>query len=283
MNHPLESVTFLPSPSYGKRDCAPGWYWDHQTPFHDYDIFYVLSGKGTMTLGGERFELQKQSCLIMRPGDLPKAVQDPHDRLTVLYLHFQVADADGKVPLFPFPRFTITGGAFRAENLLYAIMELLDVPAPLQELEFDCLMKQFFVRLFRLHLVPRDYGPGSVKQMQRVRQMMAYIREARGVDVDLEEMADAVGMSPPYMSRLFKACSGVTLKAFIARTKVESARDLLVETRMSVSQVAERMGYSDVYAFSKSFKRVFNVAPSQYLANARLSRPAPGSRQPPSR
>lgn len=277
MKHPLESVTFMKSSSYGKRDCAPGWYWDHQTPFHDYDIFYVVSGKGTMTLGSERFDLQRKSCLIMRPGDLPKAVQDPNDRLTVLYLHFHVIGEDGLIPLFPFPRFTATGGAFQAENILYQIMELLDFPTPLQELEFDCLMKQFFIHLLRLHMAPQDYGAGSVKQMQRIRQIMAYIREARGIGVNVEELADAVSMSPSYMSRLFKACTGITLKEFMAKTKVESARDLLLETRMSISQVAERMGYSDVYAFSKSFKRVYKVSPSQYLANDRLSRLAPGS------
>lgn len=277
--HPLEEVTFRASTSFGKRECAPGWYWDHQTPFHDYDIFYIVSGKGTMQLSDGRFDLHKKSCLVMRPGDIPKAVQDPHDRMTVLYMHFQVSEANGPIPDFSLPRFTVVGDAFRAEHLLYQMMELLEFPAPLRDLEFDCLMKQFFVNLFRLQLAPQHSDAHSAKQMQTVRAIMAYIREAQGVDVGLAELAEAVNMSPPYISRLFKACSGVTLKQFIANTKAERARELLLQTRMSIGEVAERMGYSDVYAFSKSFKRVFRLSPSDYMAQARLSRQAPGSQK----
>jgi AraC-like DNA-binding protein len=275
MNHPLETVTFRTGGSYGKRACSPGWYWDHQKPFHDYDIFYVISGRGTMTLGEETFELQKQSCVVMRPGDLPKAAQDPKNRLTVLYLHFGLSGAEEWAAGFPFPRFTLVGEAFQAENMLYQAMDVLEFPLPLQQLEFDCLMKRFFANLFRLHLLPQEPTGCSVRQMQKARQMMAYIRERSGIGMDLELLAREMNMSAQYMSRLFKACTGETIKAFIARTKMQRAGELLVQSRMSISELAERMEYSDVYAFSKSFKKVFNVSPTQYLASTRLSQQVP--------
>lgn len=274
-HHPLEAVTFATGGSYGKRVCAPGWYWDHQKPFQDYDIFYVVSGRGTMTLGAETFELQKRSCLVMRPGDLPKAAQDPKNRLTVLYLHFSLSGDSELVERFPFPRFTFIGESFQAETMLYQAMEVLEFPVPLQQLEFDCLMKRFFANLFRLHLTPRETAGCSAGQLQKARQMMAYIRERSGVGIDLQLLAQEVGMSAQYMSRLFKACTGQTIKAYIARTKMQRAGELLVQSRMSVSELAERMEYSDVYAFSKSFKKVFSVSPSQYVAGARLSRQVP--------
>jgi len=64
-------------------------------------------------------------------------------------------------------------------------------------------------------------------------------------------------------------CTGTTLKQFIATTKLERAKELLVETRMNISEVADYMGYSDLYAFSKSFKQTFAMSPSQYLASIR--------------
>ncbi|MEF3305412.1 AraC family transcriptional regulator [Paenibacillus sp. GYB003] len=275
MNHPLETVTFHSGNSYGKRICAPGWHWDHRTPFRDYDLFYVASGRGAMTLGGETFELQKRCCVVMRPGDMPKASQDPKNRLTVLFLHFRLSGADEAAGPFPFPRYTLIGESFQAETMLNQMMELLAFPVPLQQLEFDCMMKRFFANLYRVHLAPDQPGGASVRQMQKARRLMAAIRERGGIGLDLHALAREMSMSPQYMSRLFKASTGETLKSFIARTKMQRAGELLVQSRMRISELAERMGYSDVYAFSKSFKNVFGVAPSQYLAGVRLPAPSP--------
>jgi len=276
--HSLKRVVFRIRPSYGKRICEPGWRWDQQQPFEDYDIFYVLAGRGEMRLGDERYVLQKNCCLVLRPGDLPKAVQDPHDRLTVLYLHFHVFSPEaGTVPDFPFPRFTAVGGAFPAEDLLQRIMDLLDVPASFQALEFDCLMKLFFIQLFRVREASLQSSPFSPRQLLKVRRIATYIRESGGVGVTRERLSRLVSMSPEYMSRLFKACTGTTLKQYITRAKMEKAKQLLSENRLNVSEVAERLGYSDAFAFSKSFKQVHGVSPSEYLAGRRLPTKAGGS------
>lgn len=269
--HPLEQIKLQRSDNFGKRVCQPGWYWDHQTPFQDYDIFYVLAGHGTMTLGTETFSLEKSSCLIMRPGDLPKASQQIKSPLTVLYLHFAVVSREDKtLAQFPFPRYTMVRDSFPAEELLYRLMELLESPPELLDFEFDCLLKVFFIHLFRAHRSPQEMNGYSDRQMKKVRQIMACIRENRGRNIDLGQLSQLVNISPQYMSRLFKTCTKSTLKQFIARTRMEQAKLLLVQTPMNITEVSEQLGYSDVYAFSKSFKQAFNLSPSQYLASVRL-------------
>ncbi|MFK7694343.1 AraC family transcriptional regulator [Paenibacillus sp. HJGM_3] len=268
----LERLTFRISGSCGKTRCRPGWYWDHQTPFADFDIFYVVSGKGTMRLGGETFELSRKSCIIMRPGDLPKATQDQTERLVVLFIHFSLLGADAE-PLmdFEFPRHTQIGESFEAETVLFRMIDLRDIPVPLQALEFDALMKCFFAGLFRHHLAPAQAPAVTGKQLQAVRRLMAVIRQEGGVDIDLQQLADRLELSPQYMSRLFKAATGKTLKSYIAVTKMETAKDLFIHTRMNVTEVAEQLGYSDVYAFSKCFKMAFGLSPTHFLTQIRAS------------
>jgi AraC family transcriptional regulator of arabinose operon len=277
--HPLEKVTFRVGPFYGKRKCEPGWYWDQKSPFEDYDIFYVLAGKGVMTLGSERFELQKSSCLIMRPGDLPKATQDSQANLTVIFMHFSLdSEVEGYDSRFPVPRFTQVGDMFPAESLLYRIMELQDRDVPLRAYEYDCLMKHFFIQLFRASMAGIDSECAPSKQRQMVGQVMAYIREDGGMGIQYEKMARSLKTSPQYLSRMFKKNTGMTLKQFIARTKMERAKELLIESGMTISDVAHYMQFSDVFAFSKSFKVVFGVSPSQFLNHIR---PAKESVAPP--
>jgi AraC-like DNA-binding protein len=267
---PLDRITFSKSGSYGKRICQPGWYWDHQIPFTDYDIFYVLAGQGEMSLGEEKFQLQRKSCLIMRPGDLPKATQDPDNRLTVLYMHFRISgNPDSSLSYFPFPRFTVVENAFQTETILYQLMELLEFPMLMSDLEYDCMMKKFFIHLFREQSSDKRLRVLSPKQVQKVREIMKYIRERSGIGIDWHNLAEHIDSSQQYVSRLFKASTGQTIKQFIAKTKMEHAQEMLLETRMSLSEIADYLGYSDLFAFSKSFKLAYGIAPSDYATHIR--------------
>ncbi|WP_127587695.1 helix-turn-helix domain-containing protein [Paenibacillus koleovorans] len=268
-SHPLEQVTFRMNNAFGKSICQPGWYWDQQTPFTDYDIFYVLSGSGTMQLGEEKFQLQRKSCLIMRPGDLPKATQHPNDRLTVLFMHFRIEGPPSwENSSLPFPRFTVVENAFQTETILYQLLEVNEFPLLLSELEFDCLMKRFIITLIRQQPDNRDRAFTS-KQLLTIRQIKTYIRERGGIGIDWNELAGSVGMSTQYVSRLFKSSTGSTLKQYVAKTKMEHAQEMLAQTGMSLTEIAEYLGYSDLFAFSKSFKLAYGLAPSDYAAHIR--------------
>jgi YesN/AraC family two-component response regulator len=54
------------------------------------------------------------------------------------------------------------------------------------------------------------------------------------------------------------------MKTFLARARVERACQLLAESTMNVSQIAETMGYSDIYFFSKQFKQFVGESPLRY-------------------
>ncbi|MDF2815425.1 MAG: Helix-turn-helix domain, partial [Paenibacillus sp.] len=54
-----------------------------------------------------------------------------------------------------------------------------------------------------------------------------------------------------------------------AKTKMEHAQEMLLETRMSLSEIADYLGYSDLFAFSKSFKLAYGIAPSDYATHIR--------------
>ncbi|CAG7644565.1 AraC family transcriptional regulator [Paenibacillus allorhizosphaerae] len=280
--NPLEHVRFLKSRSRGKRTCEPGWFWDHQTPFQDYDIFYVVSGKGTMQLGDELFHLTRKSCVVMRPGDLPKATQDDNDRLVVLYMHFDIEDnrpPECRPAAFPFPRFTQMNDNVQAESMLSQMLEALEFPSLWQDFEFDCLMKRFFVTLYRQHWSDKDHRGLSAKQIQNIRKVVAYIHEQKGRDVQIEPLAETVQMSPQYVSRLFKRYAGCSLKAYIARIKLDYALDLLAQSSLTVTEAALELGYADVYAFSKRFKALHGMSPSHYIAQLRPAKPTLGDRK----
>jgi len=84
------------------------------------------------------------------------------------------------------------------------------------------------------------------------------------------EIADHLGVTPGHLSKMHKKHYGQSLQAYLVRQRLDTAYRLLSEEECSVSAVAYRLGFSDVQAFNKSFRKYFGVAPSTIIFRSGL-------------
>ncbi|MEC0090025.1 helix-turn-helix domain-containing protein [Paenibacillus macquariensis] len=91
--------------------------------------------------------------------------------------------------------------------------------------------------------------------------------------IDYNELAEAFALNSRYISQIFKLNTGYSLKESITRLRLERAVTLLTETPLSVSEIADTLGFTDIYHFSKLFKVHNNVAPSAYRYHLKPSNP----------
>jgi AraC-like DNA-binding protein len=96
-----------------------------------------------------------------------------------------------------------------------------------------------------------------------VRRAESYINTAYMQDITVENIAKMLSLDRRYLSRIFKAKNGVSIKEYITARRLEGAARLL-KAGYCVSEAASMCGYGDTANFSKSFKRRFGVPPSKY-------------------
>ena len=82
--------------------------------------------------------------------------------------------------------------------------------------------------------------------------------------MSLSVLADEFHLNPQYISRLFKNEIGVNFLTYLTNIRMEKAKKLLLSTALSITDVAERAGYTDYRVFTKVFKKTEGVTPSQY-------------------
>ncbi len=82
-------------------------------------------------------------------------------------------------------------------------------------------------------------------------------------DLTLGEIAAAVTLSPSYLSKLFKEYRNQTVMDFLERIRIEAALNLIKETNLSIKEITFRVGYRDPNYFSKVFKKVTNLSPTE--------------------
>ena len=80
----------------------------------------------------------------------------------------------------------------------------------------------------------------------------------------MSELAAAFNYSEKYLGRIFKTRSGQSIKAYCSAMKVMSAKRLLVDTKLSVADIALQVGFNSVTYFDRVFSRITGLTPQQY-------------------
>ncbi len=82
--------------------------------------------------------------------------------------------------------------------------------------------------------------------------------------VSLQSAADAMGLNPTYFSILFKEKSGKNFKSYITEYKINYAKNLLLNPKIKIHEICEKLGWRDSNYFSKVFKKHTGLVPTNY-------------------
>ncbi len=105
---------------------------------------------------------------------------------------------------------------------------------------------------------------GDVESDAIIRKMAKYIEDHTEEQIRLEDIAETVNLSPSYAAIYFRKKTGTTIREYILKEKMEEARRRLVEKDASVSDIAYRLGYHDYRSFSRAFKNLTGMTPSEF-------------------
>ncbi len=102
------------------------------------------------------------------------------------------------------------------------------------------------------------------KQDFYVEQAVTYIKEQYASDVSLGEIAESIGITESYLSRLFKQKTGYSYVEYLRNTRLHRAMEMLQDQSRRVNEIAYQTGFRDMSYFSSIFKKHFGILPSQY-------------------
>jgi two-component system response regulator YesN len=103
--------------------------------------------------------------------------------------------------------------------------------------------------------------PGDENVAERVKR---FTRRNFNKQLRLEDAADAVALSPKYVSRLFKRETGMGFNQYKLKLRMAAAKRLLAETDQRINHIAYEVGYHNPESFIRIFKKQSGLSPSQY-------------------
>ena len=104
----------------------------------------------------------------------------------------------------------------------------------------------------------------GIRHFSAIRKAERYIWTHYTRKLSLKEIADASGLSAPYLSTVFKEEMGENLSNYLNRLRIEKAAAMLITTNLPISEIAKICGFEDQSWFSKIFKNNTNLTPGKY-------------------
>lgn len=101
-------------------------------------------------------------------------------------------------------------------------------------------------------------------QPDAIAEVKQYIIANSHLDISLETIAKQAGLSPFYMSKMFKEQVGIGYIDFLTDCRVERAKALMGDADRSLKEIAYEVGYHDPNYFSKVFKKICGASPTDY-------------------
>ena len=124
------------------------------------------------------------------------------------------------------------------------------------------ILEEFFICLLRE--IGRIHSPSSNSIPQRIHLLKQFLETHYHSPLRLEDLCEHAAMSKPHLISEFRKHVGMPPIEYLIRVRLGHARFLLLNRNLSVGEIAARVGYSDIYHFSKLFKKHLGKSPSAF-------------------
>lgn len=242
---------------------------------HVHTIFFELTvvtdGEGIISTNGIPSHVKKGDIYLSLPCDIHKIETDPEKLLKFDNIAFYLSD---NVFSEEFDRIQLN---YRAPEIRIfqddrirplisnAIVELNSENAH-KEAMLTSIFKQILIYTSRAlnRTEPVRFLENTLKAEIVCHEIMNYIDTHVYTMKNLDELSKVCNYSYGYLSSIFKKTTGHTLSNYYQERKLETSRLLLIENKLSITEIAELLNYASLYAFSKAFTKHFGISPQKY-------------------
>lgn len=100
-----------------------------------------------------------------------------------------------------------------------------------------------------------------------IKYLREYVENNYTFDISMQEVAEDMGYSDAYFSKLFKQYFNQNFTAYLTEYRIKKAKELLTDTNNSIKDISRMVGYEDSNYFAKIFKRIVGEIPSKFREN----------------
>lgn len=228
-----------------------------------FEIEIPIEKGGISYMDSEKFNLTPDMIICAKPGQLR------HTRLPFkcYYIHFNLTDCDLYTKLIELPAFLKTDKYQKYYEMFQKLYKFYNTSIDTDEIIVQSLVLELLYNLIS------DSKKQKLKQQlkagnyEAINKSIEFMKGHLTDDLSLTNLSAIAGFSPAYFHKLFKVSTGKTVREYVEYLRIKKAANLIIETNLTITEIAYECGFSSQSYFNYVFKRTMNMTPRQY-ANA---------------
>ena len=227
-------------------------------------IHYIMSGKGSFTIGGNTYPLKEGYGFLIVPDELAYYVADEENPWTYVWIGFGGKRAEKIVSQLGLSLQQPVFKSDKSETIYNLVKDMMEhnTFSVEDDLRRNGLLSMFLsVIASGLSVTPKsDSGTDN----DYVTRAQAFVRSNYCNPIKVTDIADYVCINRSYLYTLFQNSLGISPQQYLASYRIAKATELLQLTSLPIESIAISCGYSDPLVFSKAFRQEKGVSPSKF-------------------
>ncbi len=260
----------------GVESCFPGYEF-HTENREGFHLHVILSGKGVLSVNGAETHLRFGQLFVTKPGEDTWYRADREDPWSYCWMAYDGTQAR---------HYTEAAGLITGTNWLNCRIDVTRFYTLVQnalEYSSNLTLPGELNRLARLmeylalaiESANRDSKTSPLKLEYNAKVYVEYAvnyLQTNYHNAKINDVAQKIGINRSYLTSIFRQQMGISPQEYLMQYRMDKAREILLESDISVQEIALRVGYDNALTFSKIFKSYYGLSPAYYRQEKRESR-----------
>lgn len=244
----------------------------HQHSF--LEVCYVLEGEGTYIDDGQMYFLQKDTLFISKPNILHEIKSE--ESLYLFYIGFELIESKSNKEwislIEEMKNHSEVVINFKKDNAIRFLWQALLIQATkTNTISFELTLKNLAFSLITILIeafCPTTESEKPINLTETSSELLAtvkiYIEDNISQRLQLEDTASQFHLSGRHLSRLFQSEERMSYSSFVQNERIQKAAALLKSTDLSIKDIAERTGFTNVQYFTRVFTSKLGSSPGNF-------------------
>ena len=237
----------------------------------DFQLLYIAAGKAHFHFGDEEKIVTAGHMVLYRPKEPQKYEYYGEDQTEVYWVHFtggNVTNLLRSYGLTEDKKVFYCGSGLEYQNIFRTMIYELQMCKDSYPEMLEMYLRQIFIMLQRYFKSSSKTDNSRV--VEEIDKATEYFNAHYNEDISIEEYAENNHVSISWFIRNFKQYTGSTPMQYILSKRIYNAEILLQNPAYNVTEISQIVGYDNPLYFSRIFKKVKGLSPSEYRKNINL-------------
>lgn len=236
-----------------------------------YMIHYILKGKGIYKINGKTYHLKKNEGFLIEPNTLIYYEADKDSPWQYTWIGFNGTKAkeylkrttlSSNNPIFSYAE---------SSDLLKSMNDIISASKTTSNRNLIILSKLYEFLYLLCECFPNHEVIITDRPKNYIEEALLFIQQNYADNITIKDVSNHICIDRSYLHRLFKKFINKSPQQYLLSLRMEKAASLLTTSTLRISDISRSVGYTDALLFSKTFKKIKGLTPSEFRSkNSKL-------------